>query len=144
VDTFSDAFAFELGQRREHMQLQLAGRRRRVDPFVEADERDADATQLLEQHHEMAEVSPETIQPPAEKHVELSALGIGHELIESWPAILRTTHAAVDVLRGRPAAGPGVLPKFRELVFWCLVKGRDASVDSAAHYWTPFRVLAHT
>jgi hypothetical protein len=87
VDPFADAFPLELREGGEDVQLQLAGRRGGVDAFVQADERHADRAQFLEQDHEVAQVPPEAIEPPAEQDVELPAPCIGHELVESGPPV---------------------------------------------------------
>jgi integrase/recombinase XerD len=53
----------------------------------------------------MSQVPAEAIEPPAKQHIELPASGIGDELIERGPAVLRSADAPVDVLDRRPAAG---------------------------------------
>jgi hypothetical protein len=82
------------------MQLELPGRRGRVDPFIEAHERHACGVQILEQHHEMPEVSAEAIEPPAQKHIDLPPPGVHHELIERRTTVLRAADTAVDVFNG--------------------------------------------
>ena len=44
------------------MQLQLAGWRRCVYPFIQTDELHADGSQLFEQNHQMPKVAPESIE----------------------------------------------------------------------------------
>ena len=46
----------------------------RVDTLGQADERDTERLEILEQRNQVLEVAPEAIEPPAYKHVEASAL----------------------------------------------------------------------
>jgi hypothetical protein len=47
--------AFKLGDRRQDVQLERAGWRRRVDAFGQADERYAETLQLVDQRDQMLE-----------------------------------------------------------------------------------------
>ncbi len=65
-DPLSNALALELGDRPEDVHLELASRCRRVDPFGEADERDPQRLQLLEQGDEVLQAAPKAVEPPAD------------------------------------------------------------------------------
>jgi hypothetical protein len=54
-DAFSNAFALELGDRPKDVHLQLAGGRGRVDPFGQADKRDAECLEVVEQRDQVLE-----------------------------------------------------------------------------------------
>jgi len=56
-DAFGNPRPLELGDRAEHVQLEPAGRRRRVDPFGKADECHAHGVQLVEQQNQVLEGS---------------------------------------------------------------------------------------
>jgi hypothetical protein len=71
-----DARPLELGYRREYMQLQPTGRRGRVDPLAQADERNAYGVELVEQQDQVPQVAPEPIQPPDHEHVKPALPGI--------------------------------------------------------------------
>jgi hypothetical protein len=49
-DPLSDARTLELSNRTEDVQLELAGRRSRINPFCKADESDTERLELLEEH----------------------------------------------------------------------------------------------
>ena len=52
----------------------------------------------------MSEAPAEPIEFPAHDDIQLSALRVGHELVESWPAVLRTADARIDVFGWLPVA----------------------------------------
>ena len=95
----------------EDMHLQLAGGRRGVDAFGQRDERDAESLQLVEQRDQVLQAPSETIEPPADQHIEPAALGIGQKLVERGATILRPADAVIDVLDRGPAAGLDVAPQ---------------------------------
>ena len=70
ANPFRDARALELGDRRQDVHLQLAGRRRGVDALGERHERDAERLQLLEQRHEVPQVAAKPVEPPDHEDVE--------------------------------------------------------------------------
>ncbi len=55
------------------MHLQFSGWCGGVDPLGEGDERDPQALEIVEQGNQVADVPAESIQPPADEHVEASA-----------------------------------------------------------------------
>ena len=77
----------------------------------------------------MGEAPAEPIQLPAHDEIHLAAFGVGHELVERGSTILRTADARINVFGGLPATSLAVTPKLQELVFACLIAGRDAGVD---------------
>jgi len=128
-DTLDDPFEFELGGGCEQVHLQTPSGRRRVDALAQAHERDTEGLQVIQQPHEVFQVPPQTIKPPADRHVESPPFGIGHQLVGGGPAVLRAAHAAVHVLACRPATSLDVPPEPGESVLGLLVEGRDADVD---------------
>jgi hypothetical protein len=71
------------------VKLEPTGWCRGVDPFTERDEGDPDGLEIIEERDEVLQVAPEPIQPPADEHIEPSALGILQERIQGRPTILR-------------------------------------------------------
>ena len=121
-DPFSNAFPLELGNRPEDVHLQLAGWSRRVDPLGEADERDAERLQFVEQRDQVLQVATESIEPPADQHIEPPPLGVGQELVERGTTIFRPAHPAINVLDGRPAARLDLPSQLLELVLRFLLE----------------------
>src|SRR5262249_43902431 len=62
----------------EDVHLELPGRRRGVDAFAEADERDAERLQVVEQDDQVLQVASEAIQLSADDHIELRPPRILH------------------------------------------------------------------
>jgi hypothetical protein len=102
-DAFYDASPFESSNGPEDLHLETPGRRRRVDALRQADERDAERLEFVEQRDQVAEVTPEPIETPADQDIEPTSAGFGQEPIESGPAVLRTADPTIDVLDSRPA-----------------------------------------
>ena len=100
---FPNALALELGDRPKDVHLELAGRRRRVDPLGQTDDRDAEGLQLVEQRDQMPQVPPEPIQAPADQRVEPAPTGVGDQGVEGRPAVLAPADAPIDVFRSPPA-----------------------------------------
>jgi hypothetical protein len=92
--------SLELGDRAEDPSNEPAGGGAGVDPLPERDERDAARVPVVEQHHQVAEISPETIETPAHDGLYLVAPDICHELVECGPTVLRAADALIDVLDG--------------------------------------------
>src|SRR5262249_34138350 len=86
----NDARALELGDRCQDVHLQLAGGRRRVDAFGQADERDPERLQIVEQSDQVLETTSETIESPSYQDVEPAPLRVGEELIEPGSTIPRS------------------------------------------------------
>jgi hypothetical protein len=102
-DAFADAFPLELGEGGEDVKLQLPGRCRAVDSLAEADGRDPERREIIEQRHEMPQIPTEAIQP---QHTSTSTGGVwrhGAEY-EGGAAILRPAHALIDKFNRGPAA----------------------------------------
>ena len=53
------------------MELKSSCRRSCVDAFGQRDERNAQRVQFIEQQNQMAEISPEAVEPPHNQHIEL-------------------------------------------------------------------------
>jgi hypothetical protein len=81
--------AFKLGDRRQDVQLERAGWRRRVDAFGQADERDAERAQLVEHRDEVAEIATKSVQAPDDQNIEPPPPRVSHHRVECWPALLR-------------------------------------------------------
>jgi hypothetical protein len=64
------------------MQNEPAGWRRGVDALTERDEANTERRQLVEQQNQMAEISAETVQLPADQHIELAPFGILDQCVE--------------------------------------------------------------
>jgi hypothetical protein len=70
----------------------------------------------------MPEIPAKPIESSATDHVELPPFGIGHELIEGRPTILRPTDTLVNRLDCRPVAGLDITAKFLKLVLGILIE----------------------
>src|SRR5687768_16087013 len=98
------------------MQLQFSRRRRAIDTLPETDKRDADTFELFKQGHEMSEIAAQSIETPADQHVEPAALGIHDELAESRPLVLCPTDPLVHILGRGPAPCVDVVAQLLQLV----------------------------
>jgi hypothetical protein len=129
-----DPLALELRDGPEDVQLQLACGRGGVDTFGEADERDPQGPQFIEQQDQVPQVAPEAIQSPAQDGVDVAALRVRLQGIQRRPALLCAADAVIDVLGDYlPPAGGGVAAELEELVFGLLIKGADTGVDGDSH-----------
>ena len=120
--------AFKLRDRAKHSSHQTPRRCARVDSFSQGHERHVARLPLVEQQHEVPQVSPEPIESPADDRVHLVPSHISRELVERRPPILGPTHAVVDELHGRPTAGLDITSKLEKLVVTSLIDGRDAGI----------------
>jgi hypothetical protein len=68
---FNQAGALELAQRAQDVQLEPAGGGREVEPFLQADERDARSWSSCTAVTTCASESPESTEPPYPYHVDL-------------------------------------------------------------------------
>jgi len=80
--TLPDALPLELRNRSQDVHLQLAGWRRRVDALRQADERNPQRLQLVEQRNQVLQIASQSIEPPADQHVEPPAPGIADQIIQ--------------------------------------------------------------
>jgi hypothetical protein len=83
------------------VELQLARRRRAVDAFAQADERDSDMLQLFEHCDEVPEIPPKPVQSPTHEHIESPPFGVLEQGIEGWPTILRSADAVIGIFAER-------------------------------------------
>ena len=74
-----------------------------VDPFAQRHERHAADLPLVEQQHQVAEVSSEPVQAPAHHRVDLVSPNGCCKGVERRPTIFGSADALVDELGGRPA-----------------------------------------
>ena len=88
LDPFHDARPLELRQRGQDVELKRPGWRGAVDPLAEADERHPDRVQLVEERHEVSQVAPEPIQPPADQDIEPPARGVPDQPIQGRASVL--------------------------------------------------------
>ena len=58
----------------------------RVQLFTEASELDVEVVQLVEYFQKVADGACDAIARPHQDHIEAAAAGIGHKLVETWPA----------------------------------------------------------
>jgi hypothetical protein len=129
ADALDDPRPLELGNRTEDVHLEPAGGRRGVDPFREADERDAKRLKLVEERDQVLQAATEPIEAPADQHIEPPPLGIGQELIERGAPVLRSAYAAVYELGSGPSARFDVPPQLDQLVVAGLLGGADTGVN---------------
>ena len=80
------------------MRAASSGGRRGVDSLSQADERDSERLQIVEQCDQVLQRSPEPIEPPTHEHIEPAPLGIRQELVEGRASFSRTRDALVDIL----------------------------------------------
>jgi hypothetical protein len=139
--SFGDSCSLKFGNRREDVHLEFPGGRRGVDAFGQADERDPERLQVLQQCDQVLQVATEPIKSPAHDDIEPPPLGISNQRIESGAAILRSTHPTIDILDGRPASGRAEGARFRKLILWLLIDRRNAGVDRGPHDCTSASVV---
>jgi hypothetical protein len=125
----SDAFPLELCNRTEDVHLEFSGGRRGVDAFSQADERDSERLQVLQQSDQVLQVATEPIESPAHDDIEFPPLRVSNQRVESGAAIFRTAHSTINVLDGRPATSRAEAMKFLKLVLWLLIDRRNAGID---------------
>lgn len=112
------------------MQLELARWRGAVDPFTQRDERDPESLEFIEQRHEVAKVSPESVQTPSHDDIYPSPLGILHQRIEDRTAFLRAAHPFIDVFaRNRPSACVRVSAQLQKLVLAGLIRRAHSCIN---------------
>jgi hypothetical protein len=99
LHAFGDARALEFRDCAEDVHLELSRRRRRVNAFVERNERDAERAEFLERHNQVSETSAQPIKAPDDDHIKAAAPRIGHFEIE------RTYYDVLDVLGGVDSLG---------------------------------------
>ena len=87
------------------------------------DEKPARIGQRLNGGYQVSEAPAEPIELPAHHDIQPSALRVGHELVESRPAVLRTADAAVDVFSCLPVARLAVAVQLQQLVLAGLIVG---------------------
>jgi hypothetical protein len=121
-NALDDTPPFEFSDGPEDLHLKSAGGRRCVDAHGEADERDAERLEILQQRDQVLQVAAKPIEPPADHDVEPAALGIGQKPIESGASVLRPAHPAVDILRCGPASRLDVSTEFLQLVLGFLIQ----------------------
>ena len=131
-----DPLPFELRYGSEDVHLELPRGRRRVDPFRQTHERDAERLEFVEERDQVLQVAPESIQPPAHEHVEPPPPGVRQQLVEGGAPILRPAHPFVQLLGGRPAPRLRVPPQLLELIFRLLIDGADPRVDGGLYALT--------
>jgi len=129
VDSLPNAFALELCKAAQDAQHEPSSGAARVDAFADGREAYACISQRLDGDYQVSEAPAEPIQLPAHDDIQLSALRVRHELVESWPPVLRTADTAVDVFGWLPAARLAVAAQLQQLVLARLVAGRHASVE---------------
>ena len=57
-----------------------------VELFAKADELDIQAIEFIEHFEEVADAAGQPIAGPYQHNIELPAAGIGHHLVQTWPA----------------------------------------------------------
>jgi hypothetical protein len=107
---FPNTFPLELRQRRQDVELEFPGGRCAVDALAQADEGNAQAGEILQHRHQMPEVPPEPVQPPAHQHVKPPSFRIPEQRIQRRPPVLGAAHTTVHELRAGPAPGGHVTP----------------------------------
>ena len=86
-----DQVAFELSDRSDDDHDGPAQRAAGVDLLAEADELDVEPVQLVEHFEEVLHRSGDPVRSPDQDDIEAAAAGVGHHLVQSWPA---SFHAA--------------------------------------------------
>jgi hypothetical protein len=128
-----NARPLKLRDRAEDPGDEPSGRCAGVDPLAERDERDPARMPVVEQHHQVPKVPPETIETPAHDRLHLMAPHIGDELVERRPAIFCTADAVVHVLDGAPAASRNIGAKFDQLILGRLIVRAHTGIHGDLH-----------
>ena len=119
----------ELGNGPQDVHLEFSGRRRCVDALGKRDERHTKRLEVIEQGDQVSEAPSETIETPADEHVEPAPLGVSEQLIKSWTLNRTPADALIDILTGLPASGLDVFPKLPKLVLNFLIVCAHTDVD---------------
>jgi hypothetical protein len=92
---FADALPLKLRDSGEDVHLELTRSSCGVYPLRQTDESNAERLQFIQQRDQVPQVASETIQTPADKHVESSPPRILQQRIECRTTVLRSTHSTV-------------------------------------------------
>ena len=136
ADPLDDQRAFQFRDGADDHHDGPAQRTGRIDLLAEADELNPQPVELVKRFEEVACRPGDAIAGPHQHHIEAAAAGIGHHLIEAWPA----RFGAGDLVRILPhdleAALDSHLAEVVQLGFRMLVDGRDSHVECGAlHGW---------
>jgi hypothetical protein len=110
VDALLYPSPFKLYDRSEDSRHQPLCRGACIDALAERDERAA-ALPLVQEHHQMPEISPETVEPPTHDGTHPVPTDVRREFIERGPATLGPADPVVDVLDGLPTLSLGAMPQ---------------------------------
>jgi hypothetical protein len=103
-----------------------------IDIFPEADVLDTYPIQLVEHIQEVLDRPGDPIRCPHENNIEPAAAGIGHHLIESWPARLGAADPIGVFLHDLIASLSSHLPQVKKLRLRMLIDCGDAQVERGA------------
>jgi len=127
-----DQAAFKFRDRTDDHDDGAAQRPAGVDLFAEADELDVQSVEFVEHFQEVPSRASDAITGPDQNNIEAAAAGVGHQLIESWPAGFRTGDPVRVLLHDLEATLGSQLAKVEELGFRVLVDGRDSHIQGGA------------
>ena len=139
ANPFDDQAAFELGDSSDDDHDGPAQWAAGIDLFAETDELDVESIQFIKHFEEVAGRAGDSIASPDENDVEAAAAGVGHHLIEPWPARLRAADLVHILLHDFKAALGSQLTQVKDLRLGVLVIARNPCVQGGAlHLRRPF------
>jgi hypothetical protein len=105
--SFAKAVSFKLRDRPDDCHLQTTSRGGEVQPIPETDDRDAQLLEFLECGNQVPKIPADAVEAPHHDGIESAPASIAEQVIQSWPAFLRTRDAFVGVLASQRPASSG-------------------------------------
>ena len=139
TDSLDNEVAFELSDGSDDDYEGAAQRAAGVDLLAEADELDVQPVQFVEHFEEVFDRAGDPIRGPDQDHVEASAAGIAHQVIEAGPTRPCAGNPVGVFMRDLVAALGGHLTQVEELGLGMLIQARDPHIkDGTFHLRRPF------
>jgi hypothetical protein len=132
LHAFGNQRTFKLGNRTDNHDYRPAQWASRVDIFAQADELDAEMSQLVEHFQEVANASRYPVERGYEHDVETMSPGICQQLIEAGSFRSGTGNNVCVFVRNFVSALLGHFAEVEQLCFKVLVSGAHACVNRGA------------
>jgi hypothetical protein len=128
-----DPGALDFGQYTDQREHRASDRGREIERLTQRHQADTEVLELVEQGHQVAEVTSEPIEGGDGDEVELASAGVGHQGIETGAPLPRPAHGVIgEGGRDRPGRTRGMFPECTELILDGLVARADAGVERDA------------
>src|SRR5437868_5089390 len=120
--------AFKFRNRSENTGHQTTRRSARVNSFTQRHKSHAARLPLVQQEHQMTEVSSESVEPPAHDGLEFVPTNVCRQSIEGRTPVLAARNTLIHIFHRGPAPRLDVPPQLQQLVLTGLISGRDSRV----------------